>query len=66
MPPDLLRTALRVLTCYTEYKEPSPQDIRTLRAAVSGPEREWEADTLATYIVKRELERKPGTRKAAD
>jgi hypothetical protein len=58
MTADLVKTALRVLHCYTEHTPPADEDVRALRQAASGPEAEWEPDFLATYIIERELKSK--------
>ena len=58
MATELLQVALRVLCSYTAYTKPSQQDVDQLRAAASGPEAGWEADSLASYIIQRELKKK--------
>ena len=52
----LLRTALRVLTCYTYVprEKPDPADVDCLREAVPAEEKGMEADCLASRLIDRQ------------
>jgi hypothetical protein len=52
-----LLTALRVLSSWTECKQPSQRDIDKLRQAAPCAEVDWAPDSLAIYIIERELHR---------
>jgi hypothetical protein len=54
-----LRIVLRVLSCFTDRpcRLPDAVDEQQLRESVSGDERNWEVDVLATYVIHQELNR---------
>jgi hypothetical protein len=56
---ELLRTALRVLSCFTDtpLQQPDPADVEWLRKSVCGEEINLDADVLAAYIIQRVLNR---------
>jgi hypothetical protein len=66
MSEELVRVALRVLTCLTVNRQhPDPQDVARLRQAVAGDERDWETDALAAHIVVREVRERKVTQEEA-
>jgi hypothetical protein len=65
MDQDLLRTALRVLSCYTSGQNPAAPDIELLRLAAGEATAGLGPDDLAIYIVEREIEGGRMERRAA-
>jgi hypothetical protein len=55
MSEELVRVALRVLTCLTVNRQaPDPKDVACLRKAAGQDMQVWDADQLAAYIIDRE------------
>jgi hypothetical protein len=60
---ELIELALRVVSACAITGKVDPEDVRMLRASVTGPEAGWEPDVLASFIIQRELkERTPRTK----
>jgi hypothetical protein len=51
----LLQTALRVLECYADARNPDADDVKTLQAAVNPADRDCEPDLLAVQVIEREI-----------
>ena len=62
MPEDLLRTAIRVLSCCIDNRAVKPEDLATLRASVTAAEAGMAVDDLANYIAQCEMERRRAER----
>jgi hypothetical protein len=54
----LLQTALRVITAYTEHRDPETGDVEFLRKHALMSESDLPTDVLANEIIRRELERR--------
>jgi hypothetical protein len=54
----LLQTALRVITAYTEHRDPETGDVEFLRKHALMSESDLPTDALANEIIRRELERR--------
>lgn len=54
---EIVQTALRILNAYVAYEVPGKEDVARLRAAAREAERELPADTLATRMIEREIEK---------
>lgn len=54
---DLLRAALRVLSCYRDGQAPDPDDLRALFHAMNIPELVLDPEALAAEVAQKEIQR---------